>query len=206
MATAPKEIPSREPMLKLPGLSLLPVFREQEGSNRDSDVLNANANYVQRTSAINTRKLPLLYLSQSAVVVTEVTSADESGDRAIALRRDSVTAVPRTAALEWRPRYGTRCGLTYVSKTARCGRMSVRYLFPGKAMFEGRTGFRSGGAEQEAVLEASLTPTRYVASPGCVEPEGKARSNGEQPSGSRSTTLVVTTQGRCRPCTCIVYV
>jgi hypothetical protein len=73
--------------------------------------------------------------------VTEVTSADESGDRAIALRRDSVAA-----ALEWKLRYGARCGLTYVSKTARCGRMSVRYLFPGKAMFEGPTGFRSGGA------------------------------------------------------------
>jgi hypothetical protein len=45
------------------GLSRLPVFRAQQGSNRNSDVLNANVNYVQRISAIKARTFPLLYLS-----------------------------------------------------------------------------------------------------------------------------------------------
>jgi hypothetical protein len=62
------------------GLSHLPVSRDQQGSSYNSDALDTGANYVQQGSATNRRTFPLLYLPQSAFVVTEVTSADEGGN------------------------------------------------------------------------------------------------------------------------------
>jgi hypothetical protein len=71
----------------------LQVSRTQQRSSRKGDLLDVSANYVQQDSAITTSTFMLLYSYRGGPVVTQRTSTDESGDRSVALRRDSLEAV-----------------------------------------------------------------------------------------------------------------